>query len=112
MSWWLDFYDDLDSLDIARAAAWYSDDIELQVAGQPVIHGREAAAAALDSIQQQLKRLVHEVGRVVAFGDEVFLECGVLYEFKDGRKLEGLAAVYMQREAGKLSVLHIFQHLS
>ena len=111
MSWWLDFFADLDSLDTARAAAWYADDIELRAGNGPTFHGKQAAAEALAQVCSQLKGLKHEVENVVTSGDEAFIECPVTYDFKDGRTVAVPAAVYIRRTDGVIRVLHVYQSI-
>lgn len=111
MSWWVDFFDDLDSLDTARASAWYADDIELRAGNGPVLHGKTAATDALAQICTRLSGLKHEVENVVVSGDEAFIECPVTYHFKSGQTFTVPAAAYIRRAGGSIKVLHVYQHL-
>ena len=45
MDWWINFFRDMDSLEIARSSAWYGEDIELRAGNEPAIFGKEAATA-------------------------------------------------------------------
>ena len=111
MDWWINFFRDMDSLEIARSSAWYGEDIELRAGNEPAIFGKEAATAALGHVLQQLQALRHDLGTVVTSGNDVFLECQVNYVFKDGRDVTVPAAAYFRRTDGAIRILHIFQHI-
>lgn len=111
MSWWIDFYRDMDTRDIDLSSAWYGENIELRAGNSPAVHGKVAATASLRHVLEQLDDLRHELGTAVVSGNEVFLECQVTYGFKNGRHVTVPAAVYLQRVGESIQILHVYQHI-
>ena len=111
MSWWEGFFNDLDSLDIDKASAWYGEDIELRAGNSPIFRGRAAASAALTQACANLRGLKHDIDYVVATHDEVFIGCHVTFDYKDGRTVTVPAATYMRRPDQLIQVLHVYQHV-
>lgn len=111
MSWWEDFFDDLDSLDIERASAWYGDNIELRAGNSPIFRGKQAAGAALTQACANLQGLKHDIDYAVVSGEEVFIGCHVTFNYKDGRTVKVPAATYLRRAQNAIQTLHVYQHI-
>ena len=112
MQWWECYYVDVDSKDITRVAAWFTEDIVLQFGNAPEILGRDQAIAALGGFTAGLTSLSHCCGRAVENGDEIFMDAAVTYTRLDGKTMTIPAATYKKRRGEKICELRVYADFS
>lgn len=112
MRWWESYYSDVDTKDIKRVEAWFTDDIILQFGNTPVILGRENAVAALGGFTAGLTSLRHCCGRAVESGDEMFMDAEVTYTLPNGKCVTIPAATYKKRRGEKICELRVYADFS
>lgn len=47
MQWWIDYFNDVDTMDPERFGAWFADDMQLQFNNAPLIEGKAAVLGFL-----------------------------------------------------------------
>ena len=112
MQWWENYYADVDSKDIKRVEAWFTEDIVLQFGNTPEILGREQAIAALGGFTAGLSSLSHCCGRAIENGNEMFMDAAVTYTLPDGRTVCIPAATYKKRRGEKICELRVYADFS
>ena len=108
MQWWQQYYVDVDSMDIDRIAAWFTDDIVMQFGNTPEIVGREQATAALVGFMSTFSTITHVLGNTVVGANEVFLSSAVTYNMLDGRIVSLPAATYKKRRGEKIAEMRVY----
>lgn len=108
MSWWMDYYSDVDSVDIERISSWFADDMRLQFANWEPLAGKENVRGFFANFLSRIESLSHEFGRVVENEEEVFCDCVVQYNLKNGGVVRVKAASYAQRRDGMLCELRVY----
>ncbi len=68
MQWWIDYFNDVDTMDTERFGAWFADDMELQFNNAPLIQGKAAVLGFLREFTRNFSSLKHGHGQLV--GDE------------------------------------------
>lgn len=56
MQWWIDYFNDVDTMDSERFGAWFSEDIQLQFNNAPMINGKAAVLGCLHQFTQAQPR--------------------------------------------------------
>lgn len=112
VAWWDDYFNDVDSFDINRVAAWFDDDIELRFANWPAQQGKEAVKAAFTDFWGHLKGLSHQNHAVLEQDGRVCTEADVTFVRQDGREVEARAATIFHRSSDKITALHVYIDVS
>lgn len=68
MRWWIDYFNDVDTMDPEHFGAWFADDLQLQFNNAPVIAGKAAVLGFLREFTRSFSSLHHSHGQLV--GDE------------------------------------------
>ena len=108
MQWFEKYYADVDSKEIDRISAWFTDDIVMRFGNAPEIKGRENATAVLTGFMSTFSSIRHDLGQVIEGGNEAFLSSGVTYKMLDGRTVSIPAATYKKRRGEKICEMRVF----
>ena len=108
-TWVADFFRDADTVDIAKLAAWFADDIELRFANNPAIQGKATAVDVMGQFYGSIAAMRHEAESLLLDGNTAAQQAIVTYTALDGREVPLPVSSFLHRNGdGRLDVLRIF----
>ena len=112
MTWYEEFYDRVDAMDIDAMERLCTPDTILRFANHPAQQGRAAMREALGRAWAPLRGLRHEITKVVESGDTAVVEAVVHYALHDGRIVSIPSATMVQRRDGLVAAQRIYIDLA
>lgn len=110
--WILDFHDRVEALNVEGVVGAFSPDVEVAVANNPVMKGREAAAGGLGYLFGAIAGLKHHYLNTATNGRQTFLEMRVDYTRQDGKTVTVPATTVIERQGSLISALRIYVDMS
>lgn len=105
MQWFYDYFNDVDTMQIDKMAAWLADDVIVRFGNEPLLHGKHAALAAIAALWQGFKGIHHAHGQVVSIGEYTSGEGAVTFTLHDNRTVTIPGMTILERRNGLVSRL-------
>jgi len=107
--WIFDFYRVVDSLDMPRFLAMFTDDVKVTVANYPTQNGKEALAGAVGAIWKNLKAMSHSIAGAWSLHDDTvgIAESSCMYTRRDDSTYTIRPATFLRRRNGLIYDLRI-----
>jgi hypothetical protein len=103
--WYYDYFNDVDTMQIEKLAAWLNDDVIVRFGNQPLLRGKPAALSAISEFWKAFKGLHHAHGQVLSSGDYTSGEAVVTFTLHDDRKIAIPGVSVLERRNGLVSRL-------
>ena len=105
LQWFYDYFDDVDTMQIEKMAAWLDDDVIVRFGNEPILHGKPAALAAIAGLWGNFKGLSHAHGKVIGNGTYFSGEGAVTFTLPDDRKITIPGITILERRNGLVTRL-------
>lgn len=108
MSWWVEYFADVDSGDFDNMARWFAPDIVMQFASYPQVLGKEAVCDALRAWLDRWAGLSHELGPAAIEGNHTLAAAEVTYRLHNGATITIPAATLFEKSDKGITRLNIY----
>lgn len=105
LKWYYDYFNDVDTMQIDKTAAWFADDVMVRFGNQPIMRGKSAALAGIGGLWAGFKSLRHAHGQVVSAGDYTSGEGTVTFTLQDDRVITLPGVTILERRNGLVTRL-------
>ena len=107
--WPARFFKDVDTFEVDRLAAWFSDDVEVRFGNAPALHGHAAALEAFTGFYATIRGVSHRRETVVTSGDLATQQSVVTYTRLTAAPVSLPVASHLRRTgSSKIDRLWIF----
>lgn len=107
--WVKDMFDAGDSLDIARAMSFLTDDVVMRVCNEAPAQGIVAARTSFEELVKNLVKVNHEILNIYDVNEELTItETFVEYTLKDGRTVTNYSCNHLRHRNGRVFDNRIF----
>jgi hypothetical protein len=106
--WFSDWYAAIDAMRLDEFAAGLTPDVEVVVANNPAMKGRQAAKEGIGYFFSTIQGLKHNFVNVVEGQGLTFLEANVEYLRKDGKAVVIPVVTVLERSGGLVKALRIY----
>jgi hypothetical protein len=112
--WIYEYFEEADSLDLARLLARHTDDVLLTFANYPTVAGKQKFGEAIGGLWARLRAMSHSLtGAWSLERDQVGIaESTVTYTRKDGSLFTAKACTVLRRRDGKVADIRIHVDLT
>lgn len=112
--WIFEFFKIADSMDMERFLALHTDDVEVTVSNYPTQRGKQALAAGIGGIWQNLKAMSHSISGAWSLHDDTMgiAETTCMYTRKNDTIYTIRPCTTLRRRDGKISELRIHADMS
>lgn len=98
MQWWIDYFNDVDTMDPERFGAWFADDIRLQFNNVPVIEGKAAVLGFLREFTRHFSALKHSHGQLAGHETNAAGEATITFAIEGGVSHDVRGVTMVQRD--------------
>ncbi len=105
LQWYYDYFNDVDTMQIDKMAAWLDDDVIVRFGNEPILRGKPAALAGIAGLWEGFKSLHHAHGQVMSNGNYTSGEGAVTFVLQDGRSMTIPGITILERRNGLVTRL-------
>lgn len=112
MSWWNEYFSDIDTLNIDNVEKWLDEEVSVRFANWPEHHGKTAVIESFLSFWTNLKAVRHINDGIMINGNRVCVEANVTFTRRDDREVSVRAATILERAGEKIKEISVYVDLA